>query len=276
MNNFITRTITGSLFVILIIASILLSHYFFSIVFLLFSILGIAEFYSITAKEEIKPQRLIGIIISVLLFCISAIVSISNAHFKLLFLIIPLFFIPFIIELFRNKPNSISNIATTLLGIFYVVLPLSLLNFIPNISFESGIYNKGILLGYFILIWTNDTFAYLVGVKIGKTRLFERISPKKSWEGSIGGLIFSMLAAYLLSLFFSELTGIMWIGMAIIIVVSGTLGDLTESMFKRNLNIKDSGTILPGHGGILDRLDALFISAPFVFFYLTFINYLAH
>ncbi len=276
MNNFITRTITGSLFVILIVASILLSHYFFSFVFLLFSILGIAEFYSITGKEDIKPQLLSGIVISVLLFCISAYVSISNAHFKLLFLSIPLFFIPFIIELFRNKSNAISNIATTLLGIFYVVFPLSLLNFIPNISFESGIYNKGILLGYFILIWTNDTFAYLVGVKIGKTRLFERISPKKSWEGSIGGLFFSMLASFLLSLFFSELTSIMWIGMAIIIVVSGTLGDLTESMFKRNLNIKDSGTILPGHGGILDRLDALFISAPFVFFYLTFINYIAH
>ena len=109
--------------------------------------------------------------------------------------------------------------------------------------------------------------------KFGKNRLFERISPKKSWEGSIGGLVFSMIAAYILSLFFTELSCLEWIGMAIIIVILGTLGDLVESMFKRSLNIKDSGNILPGHGGILDRLDALFISAPFVFFYLIIISF---
>jgi phosphatidate cytidylyltransferase len=273
VNNLVTRSISGSIFVILVIASILLSHYFFSLVFSIFTVLSIAEFYSISGKAAIKPHRIPGIIISVIIFSTSAYISISNSGFIFLLLIIPLFFIPFIIELFRNKTNAIENISTTLLGIVYISIPLSILNFIPNLTFQAGVYHYGILLGLFIILWTNDTFAYLVGVKFGKTRLFERISPKKSWEGSIGGLIFSTLSAFILSRFFTELSCFEWIGMAIIIVIFGTLGDLTESMFKRNLNIKDSGNIMPGHGGILDRLDALFISVPFVFFYLILIIY---
>ncbi len=272
MNNLTTRAITGAIYVILVVASILLSHYFFSIVFLAFVILGVAEFYNIIGKTEIKPQRFYGIMLSAIVFCATSYVSIFNAHFELLLFLIPLFFIPFITELFRNKTNPIANLSSTFLGVIYIAVPISLLNFIPNASFDSGIYHSGILLGFFTLIWTNDTFAYLTGVKFGKTRLFERISPKKSWEGSIGGMIFSMIAAYLLSLFFPELSALEWIGMAIIIVIFGTLGDLIESMFKRSLNIKDSGNILPGHGGILDRLDALFITAPFVFIYLILIH----
>jgi phosphatidate cytidylyltransferase len=273
VNNLITRSITGSIFVILVVASILLSHYFFSVVFLLFTILGVAEFYTIVSKEDYMPQRIVGIAISIVIFCIFSLISITNSNIKLLLILIPLFFIPFLIELFSNKKHVIYNLSTTFLGIIYIAIPLSLLNFFPNLSFETGVYNKGILLGYFILIWTNDTFAYLVGVKLGRRKLFERISPKKSWEGSIGGFFFSLLSAYILSCFFVELSFLEWVGMAIIIVVFGTLGDLTESMFKRSLNIKDSGNILPGHGGILDRLDALFISVPFVFFYLLLINY---
>ncbi|MCX6231526.1 MAG: phosphatidate cytidylyltransferase [Bacteroidetes bacterium] len=274
MNNFATRTITGAIFVILIIASILIHPIFFSVVFLAFCILGIIEFYTIICNEAIIPQRYIGITISILLFVISSIVAITNTHFYLFYLLIPLLFLPFLVELFRNKLHPLTNISTTLLGVFYIALPLSLLNFLPNIGFETGINHKGILLGTFILIWTNDTFAYLVGVKFGKNRLFERISPKKSWEGSIGGLIFSLIGGYILSLFYIELSLAAWLGMSVIIVISGTLGDLTESMFKRSLNIKDSGTILPGHGGILDRLDALFIAVPFIFFYLIILNLL--
>ncbi|MFZ4400247.1 MAG: phosphatidate cytidylyltransferase [Bacteroidales bacterium] len=273
MNNLVTRSISGSIFVILVIASILLSHYFFSLVFLIFTILSVAEFYSISGKALIKPQRIPGIIISIIIFSISAYISISNSDLIYLLLIVPLFFIPFIIELFKSKTNAIENISTTLLGIVYITIPLSILNFIPNLSFQAGVYHYDILLGLFIILWTNDTFAYLVGVKFGKTKLYERISPKKSWEGSMGGLIFSTLSAFVLSRFYTELSCFEWIGMAFIIVIFGTLGDLTESMFKRNLNIKDSGNIMPGHGGILDRLDALFISVPFVFFYLILITY---
>jgi len=273
VNNFLTRAITGSIFVIVIVASILFSHYFFSAVFLVFTILGVNEYYSIVKSENKKPQYFAGVFLSIILFCLMALISMDAISIKYLIILLPLFFIPFVIELFRNKILPIDNLATTLSGIIYIAIPLSLLNFIPNISLEIGVYNKGILLGLFVLIWTNDTFAYFVGVKFGKTKLFERISPKKTWEGSIGGLFFSTIAAYFLSLSFSELSISEWLGMALIVVVFGTLGDLTESMFKRSLNIKDSGNILPGHGGILDRLDALFISVPFVFFYLILINY---
>jgi phosphatidate cytidylyltransferase len=268
VNNFTTRTITGAIFVILIIASVLIHPLFFAIVFLAFTILGVIEFYNIIKSDSCSPQYFTGLFISVAVFSIAAVMAITHAYYYLFYFIIPLLFIPFIIELFRNKAFPITNISTTLLGVFYIAIPLALLNIIPIISFVSDVNHKGLLLGTFILIWTNDTFAYLVGVKLGKTRLFERISPKKSWEGSIGGLIFSLIAAYILSLFYLELTLPAWLGMAIIVVISGSLGDLTESMFKRSLNIKDSGTILPGHGGILDRLDALFIAAPFIFFYL--------
>jgi len=272
MNNFIIRSITGAIYVSLIVSSILIHPLYFSIVFLALMLASLFEFYSIISSENIEPQKFSGILISVLLFALSALSSflpISSVYFLGF---IPLLFIIFIIELFRNKVQPLHNIAFTILGIIYVAIPLSLLVFTPNTSNLNVVFNKELLLCFFILIWTNDTFAYLVGIKFGKNRLFERISPKKSWEGSIGGLVFSILAAYILSIFFTVLNVYEWVGMAIVIVVFGSLGDLVESLFKRSLSIKDSGKILPGHGGILDRLDAVLIAAPFVFFYLLLIR----
>jgi len=129
-----------------------------------------------------------------------------------------------------------------------------------------------LLLGYFVILWINDTFAYLFGTAFGKHRLFERISPKKSWEGSIGGALISIIAAWLIASFTNSLPLIHWIVIAIIIVICGTLGDLVESMLKRSLNCKDSGTLLPGHGGILDRFDSVLISAPIIFVYIQLVN----
>jgi phosphatidate cytidylyltransferase len=272
LNNFFTRTITGSVYVTLIVTSILIHPLFFYIVFAGFAIAGLLEFYNITSSDKVKPHVLAGLLITVFMFVFSANAAFNSNSLVYLLILIPFSFLLFIFELFSKKQYPLQNIATTLLGLVYIALPLSLLVFIPNISLESGVFKKGLLLGFFILIWTNDTFAYLVGVKFGKHRLFERISPKKSWEGSIGGFLFSISGAYILSLFFAELTVIEWIGMAVIIVVFGSIGDLIESLFKRSLNIKDSGNILPGHGGILDRLDAVLIAAPFVFFYLLLIN----
>ena len=157
------------------------------------------------------------------------------------------------------------NIALTLAGIIYAVIPLALLNFICVIDHQ---YHYKILLGYFFVLWTHDIMAYIFGRWIGKHRLFERISPKKSWEGSIGGMLSAMGMAFALAQFFTELTTVDWIIITGIIVITGTLGDLVESMLKRSLNVKDSGTILPGHGGLLDRFDALFLSVPFVLVYL--------
>jgi phosphatidate cytidylyltransferase len=273
LNNFLTRTLTGTVYVTLIVASILIHPLFFYIVFAGFAIAGLIEFYNITNSDKIKPHFFTGLFFTVVMFVFSANSAFNAISLEYLLILIPLSFSIFIFELFRNKQNPLQNIATTLLGLFYIALPLSLLVFIPNISLENGVFKKGLLLGFFILIWTNDTFAYLIGVKFGKNKLFERVSPKKSWEGSFGGFLFSIIVAYILSLFFIDLNTMEWIGMAIIIVVFGSIGDLIESLFKRSLNIKDSGNILPGHGGILDRLDAVLIAAPFVFFYLLLINF---
>lgn len=128
-------------------------------------------------------------------------------------------------------------------------------------------YFSGLLIGLFVIIWSSDVFAYLVGSAIGKNRLFERVSPKKSWEGSIGGLSFALLAAYILSLIYPQISLVNWLVLAIIIVIAGTFGDLVESMLKREAGVKDSGTILPGHGGVLDRFDATIFAVPFVFVY---------
>lgn len=132
-------------------------------------------------------------------------------------------------------------------------------------------YTTAILIGLFVLVWSSDVFAYLIGSMFGKHRLFERVSPKKSWEGSIGGLAFAILAAYILSLFYTELSIINWIIMAVIVVITGTLGDLSASLLKRIAGVKDTGTLLPGHGGVLDRFDAVLFAAPFVFVYINFI-----
>ncbi len=268
MSNFLQRTITGAIFVVLVIGSILWNHYAFSFVFLIFTILGVTEFYGVISKTGSKPLGFSGIIISALLFCITSYIAISNSNYHFILILLPLLFIEFIIELFRKHKTPFTNIAFTFLGIFYVALPLSLLNFLTNPAFEHDKYIKGILIGFFLLIWSNDTFAYLTGMKFGKHKLFERISPKKTWEGSIGGFVFSLLTAYILSLFVIELSLLQWLGMAIIIVIFGSLGDLTESLLKRSLDLKDSGSILPGHGGILDRFDAVLLAAPFAFVYL--------
>ena len=179
----------------------------------------------------------------------------------------------FFIELFRNKPNPFNNIGFTVLGIIYIIVPFLLLSITSfDITSSDISYAPNKLLGFFLLIWANDTFAYLVGIAIGRTKLFERISPKKTWEGTIGGIICTQGIAYIISIYFTELTMIQWMIIALIISVFGTLGDLVESMFKRSLGVKDSGNILPGHGGILDRFDAVLLCSPFVVVYLMLIQ----
>jgi phosphatidate cytidylyltransferase len=152
-----------------------------------------------------------------------------------------------------------------LLGILYVALPFSLLNHILTLS---GVYNFQILFGCWFILWSNDTGAYLAGSAFGKNKLMPRVSPGKSWEGSIGGAIIAYLIAWIISSWYTSINILDWFVIATILIVIGTLGDLVESLYKRSLNVKDSGTLLPGHGGILDRFDSLILAIPFVFFYL--------
>jgi phosphatidate cytidylyltransferase len=186
--------------------------------------------------------------------------------------LIPIVLYPFFAELYRKSEHAFSNIAYTLLPAIYIAFPMGTLNFLYSPYHFSGENFPNLLAGFFILTWTGDTMAYLGGMAIGRHKLFERISPKKTWEGSICGTLFALGMAWFLSLFFKEMDMWQWMGMAAVIVVTGTFGDLAESMLKRNFQVKDSGTLLPGHGGFLDRFDGVLFSAPFTFLYLNLIN----
>ncbi len=270
MKTIVTRTLTGIVFIAIIIGGICLSIYTFMAVFLLVSVLGLLEFYKLAESDTAQPQRINGIVFGSLLFISVALVAHGILAAKFLLLNLLLAFTIFIIEMYRKKDHPLHNIAITLMGVFYIALPLSILNFFYSPFQSSGEFNTHILIAFFTITWLVDTAAYLVGMAIGRHRLFERISPKKSWEGSVGGFVMGIITAWLLSLIFKDLQFYQWAIISVIITVSGGFGDLVESMFKRSVNTKDTGTLLPGHGGILDRFDCVFFSAPFVYVYIHF------
>jgi len=270
VKSVLTRTVTGLLFIAVIIASILLSNRVMLNVFLLFACVALYEYRSLL-QQKIKLSVFFYIVsLSVyLLVSITELQSVLSAT-ALLSIITGLFFLLFIVELFRRQEQAFQTIAYSVLGIMWIVLPFALINHFPLIR---GVEGRFLLLSVFIIIWLYDTLAYCVGMLIGKHRLFERISPKKSWEGAIGSTLLTLTAVYFANVLFPmlPLTPMQWIGLAMVIIVFGTLGDLVESLFKRQLSVKDSGTILPGHGGVLDRFDSLLFAIPFVWFYLNII-----
>jgi len=275
MSNFWTRTVTGLSMVFVLFAALNLSVWFVAGIFFLLTILGLWEFYQLVSSDDCRPQRYFGTIAGALLYLDIVWIHFSGFSFSYdwlnilpVILPLPLLFLPFIVELFRNQNTPLVNIAMTIVGIFYIACPFSLLNLLNG---EEKIHFLGfpaVLTGYFIITWFYDTGAYLYGKQFGKHKLFERISPKKTWEGTIAGAVVALLTALGLSLLIPEFLMIDWFALSLLVVVFGTFGDLVESMFKRSQNIKDSGSILPGHGGILDRFDTILISAPFVFLYI--------
>tara|TARA_B100001063_G_scaffold244914_1_gene279047 strand:+ start:35359 stop:36189 length:831 start_codon:yes stop_codon:yes gene_type:complete len=276
LNNLVERTLTSIIFVIVLLGSIIQSEFASSILFFVIILLCQREFYNFFKPTDIKPQKKVGLIGGLGFFVISLLASQARLESETLFSIIPLIFTIFIIELYRNRPQPIPNIAFTILGIIYIAVPITLLHdlaYYKDYSFGRE-YNYDILIGYFFVLWANDTGAYLIGRKWGKHKLFPRISPKKTWEGSIGGVVLGLAVGYLNSIIFPEFNLAVWLGIAAIVVVFGSLGDLVESLFKRSLDIKDSGKLLPGHGGVLDRFDGIFISAPMVYAFLRILEFL--
>jgi len=269
LKKLITRTLTGVVLVVVMLTSILMSEYSYAILFLLILTGGLFEFSALFKNSETRPNRWLSVPIALVIFVMSFLISKKITDSQILLIVFPLFLLIMAAELYRKQATPLENIAVTILGILYLSIPLSLINFLvfPELS-EINSYTPKLLVALFILIWTYDSGAYLVGVSIGRHRLFERISPKKSWEGAIGGTLTAMLAAYFISGFIPEIKLIHWIAISILTVVSSTFGDLTESMFKRYFGIKDSGNILPGHGGILDRFDSLFFAVPVIVAYL--------
>lgn len=173
----------------------------------------------------------------------------------------PLILLLFIVELFGASKTPFANVGYYLVGVFYIVLPFVYLHFIANISHREYLPLR--VFGLLLLIWTNDTMAYFVGSQLGRRKLFERISPKKTWEGTIGGGICTVLMAWGLSFLIKDFSQTQWLVLGVVAAVFGTLGDLVESMLKRSVGVKDSGNLLPGHGGLLDRFDAFIFALPF-------------
>jgi len=228
------------------------------------------EFYRLSLKARVRPQMFLGVALGLLLFICTYLHASGSVDLPIMFYaFIPLSMGVFVVELYRNHSRPFTNIAYTLLGIIYIAGPLALMNYIAfTPSIGGADYDYQLVMGFFFLLWANDTGAYLVGMSIGKHRLFPRISPKKSWEGFFGGIATCMGIGALLSLLFNNLPIHVWIAIALFISISGVFGDLIESMYKRSLQVKDSGNIMPGHGGFLDRFDAVFFASPIVFVYL--------
>ena len=267
----LTRAITGAIFVAALIAGIYFNEIIALSLFSLIVLLGTDEFYTLVKKSKtIKPIRFWGLLNSLTTIIILGLITLQIIETKLVLIPLIMAFLTFIFELYRKKNHPFINISYTILPIIYIALPFAML-------FHLGFYNTSgysfqVILGFFFLLWTSDTGAYLSGRSFGKHKLFERISPKKTWEGSIGGTLLTIAIAYVLSLYFTNLTLTNWIVVGVLTAVFGGLGDLAESMLKRSLSIKDSGNILPGHGGILDRFDGLLIGVPFVYTYLQLVQ----
>ena len=255
------RVLSGALFVLVMVCSILFSPWTLKFIFLAFTIIGLFEFYTIVG---IKKHKWMTIIIGGILFILNNHLLIRLHLFDppldgLLLLFSSLFLL---MELF-DKEGSFTNGALRIAGLLYIALPFSLTSQLE----ASPKSNSIILLGMFIILWANDTGAYLSGRAFGKHKLFERISPNKTIEGLIGGGVLALLAAVIVG-YLSIVPTDRFIVIAIIIFIFANLGDLVESMLKRNNGVKDSGSIMPGHGGILDRFDGLLLSIPIVYLYL--------
>lgn len=273
INNFTQRLLTGVGLVLAITTAISFGVYSFVFLMLAINLLALLEFYRLFYTVNLTPRKAEGIILSAVILLSWLLVLKGICSWKVLLLNVPATFSVFISELFRQAKNPFYNIAFTFLGVLYITIPLCFFISIAFLPFKAQLYHSNIVLGCFFILWTGDSAAYIIGKIFGSHSLFKRISPKKTWEGSLGGAACALLIACITAHYFTVLTITDWICIACIIIIAGTFGDLIKSLMKRSLNVKDSGTILPGHGGMLDRFDSLLGSAPFVFCYLLLFRY---
>ncbi|WP_194349992.1 phosphatidate cytidylyltransferase [Pontibacter beigongshangensis] len=261
LNNLQQRIIVGVLGATLFIGGILYSEWTYFVLFLGLTLLGIVEFYRLVGAQGIKPHRGVGLTLGLLIYTSVFMVEREFVAPEILYLLPPVLFMVLVLELYRKHPQPFANIAFTMLGALYIGVPFGLLHLL---GYLQGEYSWQPIMGVLLLIWASDTGAYVFGKSFGKHKLLPRVSPGKTWEGWAGGVLTAVVVAYVLSLFFVDLELYQWIGVAVIVSIFGVLGDLVESMLKRSLGVKDSGTLLPGHGGILDRFDSLLLAIPFI------------
>jgi len=260
LNDLVKRTLTGAVFVAVLITGSIYNKWSFFGLFLLICVAAIKEYIDIFKTKYEDLSHILPILGGASIFCLVFFDHIMLAAAVLCLLV------PFIMinELFANNKDPLQNIAVSATSLFYITIPLSLLILLTNATRQ---YSFQPLLGSLFLVWSADTGAYLAGRAFGKHKLYERISPNKTWEGAIGGFLLCISIGYVISLYFTILSNTEWMGLGAVVSVFGVIGDLIESQIKRNLNIKDSGNILPGHGGILDRFDAFIFCIPFIYLY---------
>ncbi len=278
MKNFILRTISGAVYVALIISAILLldnSPIAFLILMSAFIALGINEMYTMTRKEDAESWLiiLIDVLGAIGLFVSLYYMSIEETSTQGLWLIAVAAYMlaRSIVQLYRPKQNAVHSLVRSYFSLIYIALPLGMLNSIIAMT------SPRTLLAIFCFIWINDTGAFLSGITLGRHKIFKRVSPKKSWEGFFGGVLLCVAAAFAshhwLNDFFQCPQIHVWIGLGVVVALAATFGDFVESLIKRTLDVKDSGNLIPGHGGILDRIDSLLLVAPAALIYLALVVY---
>jgi phosphatidate cytidylyltransferase len=264
VKELITRTFSGLIYAAVMIGSITIHPLVFLVVFLFILILGMIEFYRICSITGSSPMQVPGIVSGVIIFLTFFLIRYAGVPRTMLLIIPASMLILMILPMFRQKGNPIFSTSLTFLGIIYISLPIAVFNFLIYHPYKGG-FDYQVVLFLFLILWLNDTGAYITGKLIGKHKMFPRISPKKSWEGLAGGLLVASLTTWLSHPLFPDIPiWHLWI-LCPVIVITGTFGDLVESSWKRTVGIKDSGKLMPGHGGILDRFDSLILAAPAAF-----------
>jgi phosphatidate cytidylyltransferase len=271
-----TRSISAVVFVLVLLSMVYYSYYSFYILFFCVAIWGLKEFYDLAEKTGASPMRFAGLFSGVLLFLSVSLRGVFPFEQDILnrFLESLIYLVPFVVAiafLFSNKQNALISFTYTLSGIMYAVLPFALLVKIPVHSQSFGTdslvlsYQYFQVMGIIFLIWANDTFAYIGGSLIGKHKMMERVSPGKTWEGTAVGVVCSVLVGWGLNSYQEFHQNWVWPMVAVLVGIFGTIGDLVESLIKRQAGVKDSGKIMPGHGGILDRFDSLLFVSPIIY-----------
>lgn len=272
------RLNTAVIFVIIMLVGLFTGPYTFTALFLLIAVACLWEFFTMTLDRHTRRDRvrkIFGVILGIMPFGLVTVLNMGGLTDQETFvqvaslLFSPFVFTIFIYELYSKSKEPFVNIAFMVLGLFYIGIPFALVDYV---AFEGDTFYYKTIFGLLLLTWVNDTGAYLVGSQVGKTPLFPRVSPNKTWEGTAGGIITTMVFGGLLGLTFTEIPLEHWIVLAFIIAIFGGLGDLVESMLKRSVGVKDSGSLLPGHGGVLDRFDAFIFAVPFAAAYILYIR----
>lgn len=278
MKGLLRRASTAVIFVLIMLGGLYGGYYSFILLFAVITALCVWEFLYMTidhGKRRDWLRRILGTAFGLTPFVLAFLIHLKWVQINDTFVIatallfFPFIFMAFIYELIAKSEAPFTNVAFIVLGMVYIGAPFALLDFI---AFEGDTFYANTVFGLLLMTWLNDTGAYVTGSLIGKTKLLPRISPNKTWEGSIGGVIVTFLTALILSYFFTEKTTTDWLVLAGIVAVFGSIGDLIESMLKRSVGVKDSGNLMPGHGGVLDRFDAFIFMLPFAAAYLLWIR----